>query len=132
MSKILIIVLILLVLVVGVIWKTRQPNAKTGSYEKITAEAAFSMMQEQQDLVIVDVRTPGEYADGHIQGAINVPLQSIEAGDLSLIPDTEQTLLVYCRSGSRSASASKALARQGYTAVYDFGGIINWPYGTVR
>ncbi len=74
MSKILIIVLILLVLVVGVIWKTRQPNAKTGSYEKITAEAAFSMMQEQQDLVIVDVRTPGEYADGHIQGAINVSL----------------------------------------------------------
>ncbi len=130
MSKILIITLILLVVVVGVIWKTQQPDS--GSYEKITAEAAFSMMKERQDLIVVDVRTPGEYAEGHIQGAINVPLQSIEAGDLSLVPDKDQTLLIYCRSGSRSASASKSLVKQGYTSVYDFGGIINWPYGTVR
>jgi len=130
MSKILIIVLILIALVGGVIWKTRQPES--GTYEKITAETAFSMMQEKQDMLIVDVRTPGEYAEGHVQGAINVPLQSIEAGDLSLLPDRDQTLLIYCRSGSRSASASKSLVRQGYASVYDFGGIINWPYGTVR
>nr|WP_319474534.1 rhodanese-like domain-containing protein [uncultured Sphaerochaeta sp.] len=130
MSKILIIVLILIVLVGGVIWKTRQP--KSGTYEKISAETALSMMQEKQDMLIVDVRTPGEFAEGHIQGAINVPLQSIEAGDLSLLPDRDQTLLIYCRSGSRSASASKSLVGEGYTSVYDFGGIINWPYGTVR
>ena len=130
MSKILIIVLILLALIGGVIWKTRQPES--GTHEKISAETAFSMMQEKQDMLIVDVRTPGEYAEGHVQGAINVPLQSIDAGDLSLLPDRDQTLLIYCRSGSRSASASKSLVRQRYTSVYDFGGIINWPYGTVR
>ncbi len=130
MSKILTLILIILVLVAGVVWTTQKPES--GSYEKITAEVAFSMMQEKQDLVVVDVRTPGEYADGHIQGAINVPLQSIDAGDLSLISDNDQTLLIYCRSGSRSATASKALVKQGYISVYDFGGIINWPYGTVK
>ncbi len=83
-------------------------------------------------MLTVDVRTPSEYAEGHVQGAINVPLQLIEAGDLSLLPDRDKTLLIYCRSGSRSASAAKSLVRQGYTSVYDFGGIINWPYGTVR
>ncbi|MGH0052773.1 MAG: rhodanese-like domain-containing protein [Sphaerochaetaceae bacterium] len=130
MSKIIVIVLISIVLVIGVIWKIRQSG--NASYKSISAKEAFSMMQERNDVHIVDVRTPGEFTNEHIQGAVNVPLQTLEAGDFSSLPDKEATLLVYCRSGSRSARASKLLQKQGYSAVYDFGGINNWPYGTVR
>ncbi|MGE4453640.1 MAG: rhodanese-like domain-containing protein [Sphaerochaeta sp.] len=130
MTKILIIILIVLALIVGVAWKTQA--SETGAYEKISAQSAFSMMQERDDLLVIDVRTPQEFAEGHIQGAINVPLQTIQDGDVSALPSKDQTLLVYCRSGNRSATASKALDTMGYSAVYDFGGILSWPYGTVR
>lgn len=90
------------------------------------------MMQSGQKVTIVDVRTPAEFAGGHIQGAINVPNENIASSTVPALPDLDATILVYCRSGSRSAQAARKLLAVGYTNVIDFGGIINWPYGVVR
>ena len=89
-------------------------------------------MQTGQKLTIVDVRTPAEFTAGHIQGAINVPNETIGSSAPSALADLDATILVYCRSGSRSAQAAKKLLAIGYSNVIDFGGIINWPYEVVR
>lgn len=99
-------------------------------YRKISAEEAKDMIDE--DVLILDVRELSEYEVNHIPGAILLPVGIIEAGDLTLIPDKDQKLLVYCRSGNRSGSAAKKLVEYGYTNVYDFGGINDWPYEVVK
>ena len=96
------------------------------SYTRISQDEAMQMMQEQTDYLIVDVRRPDEFAEGHIAGAINVPSDDITDDMPELLPDKEQTLLVYCRSGNRSKEASRKLADIGYTKVYEFGGINTW------
>ena len=98
-------------------------------YRKITAEEAKEMMVEG---MIVDVRTQEEYDSGHIEGAILVPLNTLLLEDFTALPDKEQVILVYCRSGNRSRSASQILVEAGYTGVYDFGGINMWPDDLVR
>ncbi|ADY12880.1 rhodanese-like domain-containing protein [Sphaerochaeta globosa] len=135
MSKIYIILLLILVIVLFVSFKNQQVKPVQGSaasYKKITAQEAMNLMQSGQKLTIVDVRTPSEYESGHIQGAINVPNESIATSVVSALPDLDATILVYCRSGARSAQAAKKLLAIGYTNVTDFGGIINWPYEVVR
>lgn len=99
-------------------------------YTKITAEEAKSMM-ENQDVIILDVRTQSEYDDGHIPGAVLIPNTELEAEAAAQLPDKDRIILVYCRSGNRSETASRLLVSMGYTAVFDFGGIIDWPYDTV-
>ena len=84
------------------------------------------MMQEQSDYLIVDVRRPDEFAEGHIKDAINVPNEDITDGMPELLPDKDQLLLIYCRSGNRSKEASRKLVDIGYTNVYEFGGINTW------
>ena len=96
------------------------------SYTRISQDEAMQMMQEQTDYLIVDVRRPDEFAEGHIAGAINVPSDDITDEMPELLPDKDQTLLIYCRSGNRSKEASKKLADIGYTNVYEFGGINTW------
>ena len=96
------------------------------SYTRISQDEAMQMMQEQTDYLIVDVRRPDEFAEGHIAGAINVPNEDITDGMPELLPDKDQVLLIYCRSGNRSKEASKKLADIGYTNVYEFGGINTW------
>ena len=96
------------------------------SYTRISQDEAMQMMQEQTDYLIVDVRRPDEFAEGHIAGAINVPSDDITDGMPELLPDKDQTLLVYCRSSNRSKEASRKLADIGYTKVYEFGGINTW------
>lgn len=100
------------------------------SYHKITAAQAKEMM-DAGGVIIVDVRTAEEYAEKHIPGAILVPNESIADEPPSALPDPEAVLLVYCRSGVRSRQASDKLVDLGYTNIYDFGGIIDWPYETV-
>ena len=85
-------------------------------------------MEEETDYVILDVRTPEEFAQKHIPGAVNVPNEEIGDDEIEEIPDKEQLILVYCRSGNRSKQASGKLAALGYTNVYEFGGINDWPY----
>jgi rhodanese-related sulfurtransferase len=105
---------------------------KKASYRKISAQEAKKMIDSGQSLIVLDVRTPGEFAGGHIEDAINIANETIGSDRPSALPQKDATILVYCRSGSRSAQASKKLLALGYTEVYDFGGIIDWPYEIVQ
>lgn len=97
------------------------------SYQKISPEKAKHMM-EHEVVQIVDVRHEEEYREGHIPGAVLVTNETIGDTLPEELPDKKAVLLVYCRSGVRSKQASQKLVRLGYENVYDFGGIINWPY----
>ena len=98
------------------------------SYQQITQEAAKEMM-DTQEVVILDVREQHEYDSGHIPGAVLLPVGTItEDTAAAVIDNLDTVVLVYCRSGNRSKTASQALADLGYTNVYEFGGINDWPY----
>ena len=101
------------------------------AYHKLSAEEAYEMMVSQE-VVIVDVRTPEEYDGGHIPNAILVPNESIGDDMPEALPDKEATLLIYCRSGRRSKEASEKLLKLGYKSIYEFGGVIDWPYELVK
>ncbi len=101
-------------------------------YHKLTAEEAKARMDSGDPVLIVDVRTPEEFQSGHIPGAINVPNEGIADEMPEELPDVNAEILVYCRSGRRSSDAAHKLVSMGYAAVYDFGGIIDWPYETER
>ena len=85
------------------------------------------MMEEKSGYIILDVRTPEEFADKHIPGAINIPNETIGTQKIPQLPDKEQLILVYCRSGNRSKQASEKLVALGYTNIVEFGGINDWP-----
>lgn len=105
-------------------------NAADGAYQQITQEEAKEMM-DSQEVVILDVREQDEYDGGHIPGAVLLPVSTInEETAAGVIPDKDATVLVYCRSGNRSKTASSVLADLGYTNIYEFGGINTWPYET--
>ena len=98
------------------------------SYQQITQEIAKEMM-DTQEVVILDVREQHEYDSGHIPGAVLLPVGTItEDTAAAVIDDLDTVVLVYCRSGNRSKTASQAWADLGYTNVYEFGGINDWPY----
>ena len=101
-------------------------------YRKIAAEEAKARIDSGDPVVIVDVRTPEEFVAGHISGAINVPNEGILDEMPVELNDLNAEILLYCRSGRRSSEAAHKLLAMGYTAVYDFGGIIDWPYETVK
>ena len=111
--------------------ESASPDSDENAYHKITAGEAKQMM-DQGNVTIVDVRTAEEYADGHIPGSILVPVESIGDTKPVELPDTEAVLLVHCRTGIRSKRASDQLVELGYKHVYDFGGIVDWPYETVK
>ena len=102
-------------------------DVSDGSYQQITQEAAKEMM-DTQEVIILDVREQDEYDSGHIPDAILLPVDTIdEETAAAVIPDKESTVLVYCRSGNRSKTASSTLAELGYTDIYEFGGISPGP-----
>ena len=103
-------------------------NGKSSSYEQITAEQAKTIMDTEKDYIIIDARTEEEFAEGHIKGAILIPDYEIAARAEDILLDKNQKILVYCRSGRRSKLAAEALLDLGYTNVWEFGGIIDWPY----
>ena len=107
-------------------------NGKASTYEQITAEQAKTIMDTEKDYVIIDARTEVEFAEGHIENAILIPEYEIANRAEKELPDKEQLILVYCRSGRRSKIASEELVNLGYTNVKEFGGIIDWPYKTVK
>ena len=105
-------------------------NAADGSYQQITQEEAKEMM-DSQEVIILDVREQDEYDSGRIPGAVLLPVGTIdETTAAEVIPEKDSTVLVYCRSGNRSKTASSTLAELGYTNIYEFGGINTWPYQT--
>ena len=93
---------------------------------EISVNEAVEMMETEKDYIILDVRTIEEYKEGHIPNAICVPNETIGENAMEELPDKEQVIFVYCRSGNRSKQAATKLAEQGYTKVYEFGGIIDW------
>ena len=97
-------------------------------YVNITAEEAKQIMDSEEDYIILDVREQDEYDAGHIPGAVLIPYTQIEEKAMGILPDKDQLILVYCRSGRRSKIAAEALVQLGYTNVKEFGGIIDWPY----
>ena len=107
-------------------------NWKASTYEQITAEQAKTIMDTEKDYVIIDARTEEEFAEGHIENAILIPEYEIANRAEKELPDKEQLILVYCRSGRRSKIASEELVKLGYTNVKEFGGIIDWPYDIVK
>ena len=105
--------------------------AKSGSYRQINGRDAIAMMEEETDYIILDVRTAEEFKEKRIPGAINIPNETIGTEEIPELPDKEQLILVYCRSGNRSKQASEKLAALGYTNIIEFGGINDWPGDTV-
>lgn len=100
-------------------------------YKNISAKEAKEMI-DAGNVIILDVRTQDEYNSGHIAEAIRLEAADFEAKAAEVLPDKDATVLVYCRSGKRSKTAAKMLLELGYTDVYDFGGINDWPYETVK
>ena len=96
------------------------------AYNQISMEEAVKIMEDETGYLIVDVRRPDEFSEGHIPGAINVPNEEITDEMPEALPDKDQMILIYCRSGNRSKQASEKLAKIGYTNIYEFGGIIDW------
>ncbi|MBR1907210.1 MAG: rhodanese-like domain-containing protein [Clostridiales bacterium] len=101
-------------------------------YKQISQEEAKEMMNREDGHIIVDVRRRDEYDEGHLPDAILIPNESIDKSRPKELPDLDQIILVYCRSGRRSKEASEKLAAMGYKNVYEFGGIITWTGETVR
>ena len=101
------------------------------SYQQVSMEEAVEIMEEETGYIILDVRTEEEFSERHIPTAINIPNESIGSEELKELPDKEQLVLVYCRSGNRSKQAAEKLTEMGYTNIVEFGGINDWTGETV-
>ena len=101
-------------------------NNQTNTYRQITMDEAVDMMAHETGYIILDVRRADEFAAGHIPGAINVANESIGTDEIPELPDKDQLIMVYCRSGRRSKEAAEKLVKLGYTNIVEFGGILDW------
>ena len=104
---------------------------QTNAYRRISMDEAVAMMAEESGYIILDVRTPAEFAEKHIPNAINVPNETIGTDEISALPDKNQLIMVYCRSGRRSKEAAEKMVKLGYTNIVEFGGILDWKGETV-
>ena len=106
-------------------------NEQENSYRQISMDEAVTMMEEESGYIILDVRTPEEFRERHILNAINIPNETIGSENIQELPDKDQLILVYWRSGNRSKLASGKLAELGYTNIVEIGGINDWTGDTV-
>jgi len=120
------IVLIALALLLAGCAASQQEEINMNDYRRIDMDEAVEMMESEKDYIILDVRTIGEYISGHIPGAIVLPNETIGTKEIPELPDKDQLILVYCRSGNRSKEAAEKLVGLGYTNVVEFGGIFDW------
>ena len=111
---------------------TGTSNDQASTYRSISMDEAMTMMAQETGYIILDVRRPDEFAAGHIPNAINVPNETIGTAEIPELPDKDQLILVYCRSGRRSKEASEKLVKLGYTNIVEFGGILGYTGETVR
>ena len=107
-------------------------DSGSASYDQISGAEAKALMDSESGYIIIDARTQEEYDQGHILGAIMIPEYEIADRAEKELPDKDQLILVYCRSGRRSKIAAEELVKLGYTNVKEFGGIIDWEYETVK
>ena len=129
MKRMIPILMVMTLFLTGCAVSTPAPEANT--YSQITMQEAVEMMAEEENYIILDVRTEQEFGSGHIPGAILVPNETIGTEEIAQLPDKDQLILVYCRSGNRSKQAADKLVRLGYTNIVEFGGINSWPGETV-
>ena len=108
------------------------PKRTADTYRQTSMQEAMDMMEKEKNYIILDVRTVAEYESGHIPGAICIPNETIGTEKIPELPDKDQLILVYCRSGNRSKQASEKLVKLGYTNIVEFGGINSWPGEIVR
>ena len=124
-------ILLLLVILLALGGCGQVSEGSNAGYQQITAEEAKQMIDEMDDELILDVREQDEYDEKHISDAVLFPVGMIDAETAEgIIPEKDTPVLVYCRSGNRSKTASQKLVELGYTEVYEFGGIKDWPYET--
>ena len=128
--KKLLLFLILAVILSGCSASPEECGTKFG-YRQVTAVVGIAIMDGEENYILLDVRTREEYENAHIPGAICIPNETIGTEEIPALPDKDQLILVYCRSGNRSKQASEKLAALGYTHVVEFGGIMDWPGDTV-
>ena len=105
--------------------------SRNSGAKRISQKEAKEIMDERK-VTLVDVRTPGEFSQGYIPGAILLPLDRLAIDASKKLPDKDAEILIYCLSGNRSRTASSLLSRAGYTNIKDIGGIGTWPYGITR
>ena len=101
-------------------------NNQTNTYRQISMDEMVTMMAQEIDYIILDVRRADEFSAGHIPNAINVPNETIGTAEIPELPDKNQLIMVYCRSGRRSKEAAEKLVKLGYTNIVEFGGILDW------
>lgn len=109
----------------------QKAEPQASSYVKFKPEEAKEVMDSDDALIVVDVRTPEEYADSRIGDAINIPVEDIGEEMPEELPELDAKIMVYCRSGVRSKNAAEKLLDLGYKNIIDIGGIKDWPYETV-
>ena len=102
-------------------------GSATQAVRTISGAEALELMKSETDYVIIDVRTESEFAEKHIPGALNIPLDTISGSEVAQLPNKDQLIMLYCRSGNRSAQAAGIMVGMGYTNLVDFGGIKSWP-----
>lgn len=102
-------------------------GCSAAQYESISMSEGLNRMAKEDNYLLIDVRRADEYAAGHIPGALNIPNESIGSQAIAALPDKEQTIYLYCRSGNRSKQAATKLAKQGYTKLLEIGGIGDYP-----
>lgn len=129
MKKIILIIIIAIIIIIGVVFKMNKKE-KNIENEVIIKHVSMSdivqIMEENENYIILDVRTLEEYNQGHIPNAICIPNETIDGNVVNKLPDKNQMILVYCRSGNRSKQAAEKLKKLGYTNLIEFGGIIDW------
>jgi len=129
MSKIIYVILIIAVIIVSAIIllnRTDKNIPKESIIKYVSMDEIGQIMNKNKDYIILDVRTIEEYNEGHIPNAICIPNQTIGSNEINELPNKEQLILIYCRSGNRSKQAAKKLKNLGYTNLVEFGGIIDW------
>ena len=130
MKRIILLAVLLLALLCGCAPQNEGEDEKM-TYTQITVNKAIEMMESESNYIILDVRTFEEYNERHIPGAICVPNESIGTEPIEELPQKDQLILVYCRSGRRRKEAAERLAAMGYSNIYEFGGILDWTGETV-
>lgn len=129
MNKTIYSILIIIVIVIGVILMLNRKDKNIENeviIKHVSMDDIVQIMNENKNYIILDVRTIAEYNEGHIPNAICIPNETIENNAINELPDKEQLILIYCRSGNRSKQAAEKLKKLGYTNLIEFGGIIDW------
>ena len=129
MKKIILIIIILTIIIIGVVCimnKKEKIIENEVIIKHVSMNDIVQIMEENENYIILDVRTQAEYNQGHIPNAICIPNETIDENVVNKLPDKNQMILVYCRSGNRSKQAAEKLKKLGYTNIIEFGGIIDW------